>query len=106
MIDDHPRACSRGHHSIRRKRATSVYPEPPASGADASARAPRDSLGLMAGWTMRHVPAWGSAASWQTERSLTMASASDLRSNVLLRSEQSAGHVSVMENVVSAGSGG
>ena len=35
-----------------------------------------------------------------------MASAPDLHTNVLLRSEQSAGHVSVMENVVSARSAG
>ena len=35
-----------------------------------------------------------------------MASASDLHTDVLLRSEQSGGHVSLMENVVSANSAG
>ena len=35
-----------------------------------------------------------------------MASVSDLRTNVLLRSEQSGGHVSMMENIVSARSAG
>ena len=35
-----------------------------------------------------------------------MPSAPELHTDVLLRSEQSAGHVSVMENVVSAGSAG
>ena len=35
-----------------------------------------------------------------------MASVPDLHTNVLLRSEQSGGHVSVMENIVSAGSAG
>ena len=35
-----------------------------------------------------------------------MASVSDLHTNVLLRSEQSGGHVSVMENIVRAGSAG
>jgi quercetin dioxygenase-like cupin family protein len=35
-----------------------------------------------------------------------MASATDLRTNVLLRSEQSGGHVSIMENVVAAHSAG
>src|SRR3954463_12259789 len=35
-----------------------------------------------------------------------MASESDLHTKVLLRSEQSGGHVSVMENIVSAGSPG
>jgi quercetin dioxygenase-like cupin family protein len=35
-----------------------------------------------------------------------MGSVPDLHTNVLLRSEQSGGHVSVMENTVSAGSGG
>ena len=35
-----------------------------------------------------------------------MASAQELRTNVLLRSEQSGGHVSMMENVVSAQSAG
>ena len=35
-----------------------------------------------------------------------MASVSELHTNVLLRSEQSGGHVSVMENLVSAGSAG
>src|SRR3954447_15365145 len=35
-----------------------------------------------------------------------MASLPDLHTNVLLRSEQSGGHVSVMENIVRAGSAG
>src|ERR1700712_4297134 len=53
-----------------------------------------------------HVPACRSAASRQTRKEPDMASASDLQTNVLLRSEQSGGHVSVMENIVSAGSAG
>jgi quercetin dioxygenase-like cupin family protein len=40
------------------------------------------------------------------ERSLTMASATDLRTHFLLRSEHSGGHVSVMENVVPAHNAG
>jgi quercetin dioxygenase-like cupin family protein len=48
----------------------------------------------------------GSRSSPSNPKELTMSSTPELQTHVLLRSEQSAGHVSVMENVVRAGSAG